>query len=250
MAYNTTASLETLIYTNYIVFGKCQERFGWIFRSAKDSNYLDADSKVLKRDDIRDYRLVQKLKLGETDCNRFLRLRKQLAIAAEKFARNLNLSPVLMPTMTKDMEEQFKPTHKVTDVVDHANRKFCVTLLRYNVEKPEISYAPVRLFGNKKGEEKFQQLFNVKYKLAELIYLHDVIDCVNDNVNTKELICNILWKVTATISPLSFFFLIESGWVGALEKIEIYFPCWKQNWDFVMLYLQLQKRLSKILHYL
>ena len=38
----------------------------------------------------------------------------------------------------------------------------CVTLLRYIVDKPEGSYAQVRLFGGNKKNEKFQQIVYVK----------------------------------------------------------------------------------------
>ena len=57
--------------------------------------------------------------------------------------------------MSKDMDEQLKLAHKVVDVVDGANRKICVTLLRYSVDKPESSYAKVRLFARKNEDEKF-----------------------------------------------------------------------------------------------
>ena len=91
--------------------------------------------------------------MGEADFNQFMRLRNQLVNAAEKFAREKNLTPVLIPTMSTDMDEQIKPTHKVVDVVDRANRKICVTLLRYNVHKPDSSCAQVGLFARKKEDE-------------------------------------------------------------------------------------------------
>ena len=70
------------------------------------------------------------------------------------------------------MDEQLKLAHKVVDVVDRGNRKICVTLLRYNVDKPGTSYAQVQLFAGKKDDEKFQQVIYVKYKLKNLsIYL-------------------------------------------------------------------------------
>ena len=53
------------------------------------------------------------------------------------------MNPVLIPTMSRDMNEQLKQAHKVVDVVDRKNRKICVTLLRYNVDRPESSYAQV-----------------------------------------------------------------------------------------------------------
>ena len=90
------------------------------------------------------------------------------------------------------MEEQLKLVHKVIDVVDCPNRRICVTLLRYKVDKPETSYAQVRLFGPKKEEEKFQQIVYVNYKLDEFLYLLDVMNSVYDKVIANQPICNIL----------------------------------------------------------
>ena len=80
--------------------------------------------------------------------------------------------------MSKDMDEPLKPTHKLVDVVDRANRKICVTLLRYNVDKPESSYAQVWIFARKKEDENFQQVVYVKYKLEEFMFLFDVSNSV------------------------------------------------------------------------
>ena len=129
------------------------------------SNYLDVKLKVFEKGDNKEIRLVQNLTMGEAECNRFLRLRNHLVNAAEKFAREESLNPVLVPKMSGDMDEQLKLAHKVVNVVDRANRKICVTLLRYNLDKPESSSAQVRLFARKKADEKFQQSVNLKYKL-------------------------------------------------------------------------------------
>ena len=67
--------------------------------------------------------------------------------------------------MSKDMDEQLNLAHKVVDVVDRTNRMICVSLLRYNVDNPESSYAQVRLFARKKEDEKFQQVVHVNYNL-------------------------------------------------------------------------------------
>ena len=48
------------------------------------------------------------------------------------------------------------------DELGQAAGKVCVTLLRYNVEKPESLYAQVRIFSKKKEEKKFQQIVYVK----------------------------------------------------------------------------------------
>ena len=130
MAYNTTASLDKLFCTDYVDFGKCQDRFGQFSWSKNDSNYLDVKFKVFRKDDKKEFRLVQNVTMGEADFNQFMRLRNQLVNAAENFTREENLTPVLIPTMSKHMDEQFKLAHNLIDVVDQANRKICMTLLR------------------------------------------------------------------------------------------------------------------------
>ena len=70
--------------------------------------------------------------MREVDFNRFTRLSNQLVIAAKNFGREENL-----PSVSKDLDEQFKLAQKVIDVVEPANWKLCVTLLRYNVEESE-----------------------------------------------------------------------------------------------------------------
>ena len=104
---------------------------------------MDVKLKIFEKDENKEFRLVQNLTMGEADFNQFMRLRNQLVNAAENFAREENLTPVLILTMSKDMDEQLKLAHKVVHVVDRANRKICVILLRYNVDKPESSHAQV-----------------------------------------------------------------------------------------------------------
>ena len=193
MAYNTTAFLDKLDCTDYVDFGKSQDRFGRFSGSKKDSIYLDIKLNVFKREDKNaEFRLRQNLSMGEVDFNQFVRQRNQLVVAADNFLREQNLSPVLQSTLSKDMEEQLKLVHKVIDVVDRPNRRICVTLLKYKVDNPETSYAQVRLFRRKKEEEKFQQIVYVNYKLDAFIYLLDVMNSVYDKVIANQLICNIL----------------------------------------------------------
>ena len=66
-----------------------------------------------------------------------------------------------MKLLARDMEEQLKLTHKVVEVVDRQRRKICVTMLRYNVEKPETSYVQVRLSGRRRDEKKFNRIVYV-----------------------------------------------------------------------------------------
>ena len=86
------------------------------------------------------------------------------------------------------MDELLKVAHKVIEVVNLANRKICVTLLRYNVEKPEISYAQVLLFAMEMEDEKFHQIVHVDFKLEEFIDLLDVLISEIEKVFTKHLI--------------------------------------------------------------
>ena len=192
MTYNTTASVDKSTCTEYVDFGKCQDRVGQFSWSKNDSNNLDVKLKVFKEDENKLFRLVQSLSMGEADFNQFVRLRNQLVNAAENLAREESFTPVLIPTMSRDMDEQLKLAHKVVDVVDRTKRKICVTLLRYNVDQPKRSYAQVRLFARKKEDEKFQQVVYVNFKLEELIYLLDVMNSVYDEVITKQHICKVL----------------------------------------------------------
>ena len=162
-----------------------------IFWSKNDSNYLDVKLKVFRKDDKKGFRLVQNLTMGEADFNQFMRLWNQLVDAAANFAIEENLTPVLIPTMSRDMDEQLKLAHKVVDVVDRTNGKTCVTLLRYNEDKPESSYAQVRFFAKKKEDEKFQQIVYVRYKLEDFIYLLDVMNSVYDKIMTNQASCNV-----------------------------------------------------------
>ena len=137
MAYNNTASLDKLTCTDYVNFGKSQDRFGRFSWSKNDSNYLDINLKVFKREDKNaEFRLRQNPSMGEADFNQFVRQRNHLVVAADNFLREEILSPVLQSILCKDMEEQLKLVHKMIDVVDCPNRRICVTDTRWTTQKP------------------------------------------------------------------------------------------------------------------
>ena len=117
----------------------CQDRLGHFSWSQNDSNYLDVNLKVFKKDDKKELQLVRNLTMGDAGFGKFMGLRNQLSIAAENYAREENMSPLLIPTMSKDMVEQLRLAHNVVYVVHRANRAICVFLLRCNVDKPESS---------------------------------------------------------------------------------------------------------------
>ena len=130
--------------------------------------------------------------MAEAEFNQFIRLRNQLVVAVRDLGKEENLPPVEVKLLAKDMEEHLKLTHKVVEVVDQPHRNICVTMLRYNVEKPETSYVQVRLFGRREDEEKFNQIVYVNYTLDEFIYLLDVMILVYDKVIANEPLCNVL----------------------------------------------------------
>ena len=104
MAYNNTASLDNLTLTDHVDYGKCHVRFIQFSWSKNDSNYLDEKLKVLKKGDNKELRLVQNLTMGEADFNQFMRLRNQLVKAAQNFPVEENLTPVLIPRMSIDID--------------------------------------------------------------------------------------------------------------------------------------------------
>ena len=55
MADNTTASLDKLTCTDYVDFGKCQDRFGQFSWSKNDCNYLEVKLKVFKKGDNQEF---------------------------------------------------------------------------------------------------------------------------------------------------------------------------------------------------
>ena len=119
----------------------------------------------------------------------------------------------------QNMDEQLEPAHKMVDAMHRAKKKSCVTLLRYNVDKLEISLAQVPLFAKENEDEKSQQIVYVTYKLEELNYLLDLLSYVYDKAKTIKPTCNVLQKIITTMSSWLFFFL-KSGWV---ERSETYF---------------------------
>ena len=172
MAYNTTGTLDKLACTDYVDFGQGQDTFGRISWSKISFDYLDVKLKVFKKDEIKQFRLAQNLTMGKADFNQSIWLGNQLVLAVRDLIKEENLPPVQVKLLAKDMEEQLKLTQKVVEVVDRPPKRICVTLLRYNVEKREISCVQVPLFGRRK-EEIFQSncLCELKFWWTCFFYL-------------------------------------------------------------------------------
>ena len=162
------------------------------FWSKSDSNYLDVKLNVFKKVDNREFQPVQNLTMGEANFNQFMRLRNQLVIAAENNAKEENLSPVSVPTMSKNMHEQLKLAHKKVDLVERAKRKTCVLLLPNSVDKPKRCYVQVRIFARKKEDEKIFTNCPCELQTWRNCHSIDVMISVYDKVIAKKSVCNTL----------------------------------------------------------
>ena len=64
IAYNTTATLDKLACADYVDFGKGQDRFVLISWSKNPFDYLDVKLNLFKKDESKEFRLVQNLTTG------------------------------------------------------------------------------------------------------------------------------------------------------------------------------------------
>ena len=114
-------------------FCERQDRFGWFCLSKNASNHLDTKHKVFKKDDNKDFRLVKNLTNGEALFSQFLQLRNQLVIPAKNFVTVENVFPALIPTMSKNMDEQHQValTKWLTKRTEQTKRsvEICCTIL-------------------------------------------------------------------------------------------------------------------------
>ena len=138
MAYSTTAALNKLACSDYVDFGKCQNRLGRTSWSKNSCEYLDVKFKVFKKDENKQFRWAQNFTMGEAGFSQSIRPRNQLVVAVRDFNKEENLPPVQVKLLAKTRRSS-SILHNVAEVVDRPHRKICATLLRYNVGKPETS---------------------------------------------------------------------------------------------------------------
>ena len=115
-----------------------------------------------------------------------------MVIAAKNFGGEQKFSPLQIPALSKDIDQQLKLPHGVVSIVDCPKGKLCATMLHYNMDKPEISIAQVKFFARKEEEEKLQEIIYVNYKLDDFIYLLDVMESVYDKDIANRSLCNVL----------------------------------------------------------
>ena len=172
------ATLDKSLCTDFVDFGKHQDQFGRFSWSKNETNYLEVQFKVFKKDIANKFKRYQCVSLGQYDFKQFLRLRNQL-ITLQK---EENLPYINVVGLSRDIDEQLKHVHKVIEIAEGTKRKVCVTLLRYKEDNPETSYAQIRLFTRRTEEENFQQFVYVNYKIDEFINLLVVMNSVCDQV--------------------------------------------------------------------
>ena len=148
MAYNTTASLDKLIHTDFVDFSKNEIRFGQLFSSKKIPSTWIINLKCSKETTTEFFACCKISQWEKQISTKMVELMNQLVIAAENFSEGELLFSVLIPALSTHMDEQLNLVHKVIDVVERANRKICVTLLRRTMDKPESSYAQVQLLAS------------------------------------------------------------------------------------------------------
>ena len=104
--------------------GKGKDRFGRFSWSKSVSKDVDVKLKLFKKNDNKDMRLVPILTRGKADFNQFMRLRNQLVIATENFGRGENLSPVPIPTISRDVDEELRllPDYERTESQQEISR--------------------------------------------------------------------------------------------------------------------------------
>ena len=79
MAYNTSPTLDKQTCTDYVDFGKCQDRFGQSAWTKSDSNNLDIKLNVFKRESRdAEFSLGRNFTMAEADFNQFIRQRNQM----------------------------------------------------------------------------------------------------------------------------------------------------------------------------
>ena len=89
-------------------------------------------------------------------------------------AENLDLFPVLDLTSDKEstMNQELANCNKVYDIATYTRRKVCVTIKKYNVNKPP--YIQIRLF-TAKDKKAIKQVAYVNYTLNEFKKLSQVL---------------------------------------------------------------------------
>ena len=96
------AALDKSLCTDFVDFGKHQDRFGRFSWFKNEKNYLEIHFKVFKKDIAKEFKLYQCVSLGQYDFKQFLRLRNQLIVAADNCTKEENLPYINVVGLSRD----------------------------------------------------------------------------------------------------------------------------------------------------
>ena len=158
---------------NYIEFSKNQTRIGifaWSQKSYKGKIYFEPCFQLFKKNELGQLEKRQQVYLGEKEGEAISAIRNTVIHDAE----NLGLVPILELTSDKEstMDQELANCNKVYDIATYNRRQVCVTIKKYNINKPP--YIQIRLFTAKENEA-MKQVAYVNYTLNKFKELTQIL---------------------------------------------------------------------------
>ena len=152
--------------------GKCLVRFGYFCGPKGESNNLDIKFSVFKIDDSRDLRLVQNLTMEEAAFSQIMRLTNQMVTAAVNNGREENLSPELIPKMSKKHGWSTQNSSRVGGRCRPSLQKNLCDSPALHCERAKEFLCSFRILARNIGKDgRFQQIAYVFYKLEDNVHL-------------------------------------------------------------------------------
>ena len=190
---------------NYIEFSKNQTRLGrfaWSQKSYKGKIYFEPCFQLFKKNELGQLEKRQQFYLGEKEGEAISTIKNTVIHDAE----NLGLVPILELTSDKEstMDQKLANCNNVYDIATYNRRQVCVTIKKYNVNKPP--YIQIRIFTAKENEA-MKQVANVNYTLNELKKLSQVLEtlCLSRTVMYNKLCYLCFLSCNVTIYPQNHF---------------------------------------------
>ena len=151
--------------SNYLEFSKNQKRIGrfvWFQKSYKGKICFEPCFQLLKINDLGQFEKSQQVYLSKKEGEAISAIRNTVIHNAE----NLGLVPILELTSDKEstMDQELANCNKVYDIATYNRRQVCVTIKKYNINKPP--YIQIRLFTAKENEA-MKQVAYVNYTFNE-----------------------------------------------------------------------------------
>ena len=155
---------------NYIEFSKNQQELGDLLgpkNPTKGKFYFEPCFQLFKKNELGQLENRQQVYLGEKEGEA---IRNTVIHDAE----NLGLVPILELTSDKEstMDQELANCNKVYDIATYNRRQVCVTIKRYNINKPPDIQN--RLFTAKENEA-MKQVAYVNYTLNEFKELSQIL---------------------------------------------------------------------------